>query len=166
MHAYIHQKSDQGPARSIYFNTDIMKFSFQTASLLTAIWFSTANAFPHMLFDVAKREGLDVDQVFARLAATDASDSDVDLRARVLGASPGFSADAQRISVTGANAFVAPGPGDIRGPCPGLNALANHNYIPHNGVPTFAQAIAGTTKGKQSPIFTPEYISHCANLVL
>lgn len=25
--------------------------------------------------------------------------------------------------------FVAPGPGDKRGPCPGLNALANHGYM-------------------------------------
>ena len=26
-----------------------------------------------------------------------------------------------------AHAFVAPGPNDIRGPCPGLNTAANHN---------------------------------------
>lgn len=103
-----------------------------------------------MLFDAAKREGLNVEQLYARLAASDISDSDSELRTRVLGADPGFDATAQRISTTGANAFVPPGPGDIRGPCPGLNALANHNYIPHNGVPTFAQAIAGTTTGRQS----------------
>ena len=38
--------------------------------------------------------------------------------------------------VTGDHAFVPPdfSKGDQRGPCPGLNALANHNYIPHNGV--------------------------------
>ena len=44
-----------------------------------------------------------------------------------------FSED-QLIDVTGEYAWVAPGPGDIRGPCPGLNALANHGYFPHNGV--------------------------------
>ncbi|KAG8158101.1 hypothetical protein KVR01_011862 [Diaporthe batatas] len=40
------------------------------------------------------------------------------------------------IDVTGAHAFVPPNfdAGDQRGPCPGLNALANHNYIPHDGV--------------------------------
>lgn len=40
--------------------------------------------------------------------------------------------------VTGAHAFVAPNfnAGDQRGPCPGLNALANHGYISHNGVTT------------------------------
>jgi hypothetical protein len=30
------------------------------------------------------------------------------------------------------------------GPCPGLNAMANHNYIPHNGVATITQFIQGT----------------------
>ncbi|KAJ7744644.1 Cloroperoxidase, partial [Mycena metata] len=29
--------------------------------------------------------------------------------------------------------FVAPGPTDVRSPCPGLNALANHGYLPHSG---------------------------------
>ena len=31
--------------------------------------------------------------------------------------------------------------------CPGLNALANHGYIPHNGVATIQQFIDGTFKG-------------------
>ena len=29
--------------------------------------------------------------------------------------------------------FLPPGPGDVRSPCPGINALANHNIIPHSG---------------------------------
>jgi hypothetical protein len=38
--------------------------------------------------------------------------------------------------VTGAHAFQPPNfaQGDQRGPCPGLNALANHGYIPRNGI--------------------------------
>lgn len=44
---------------------------------------------------------------------------------RVNGISPGFDVEAQRIDVSGEHAFVPPGPGDKRGPCPGLNALAN-----------------------------------------
>lgn len=32
----------------------------------------------------------------------------------------------QLVSVSGEHQYVAPGPGDIRGPCPGLNAAANH----------------------------------------
>ncbi|KAG8844924.1 hypothetical protein FRB91_002217 [Serendipita sp. 411] len=29
--------------------------------------------------------------------------------------------------------FTPAGPGDARSPCPALNALANHNHLPHNG---------------------------------
>ncbi|EAT87589.2 hypothetical protein HBH56_053050 [Parastagonospora nodorum] len=29
--------------------------------------------------------------------------------------------------------WTAPGPNDARGPCPGMNTLANHGYLPHNG---------------------------------
>ncbi len=29
--------------------------------------------------------------------------------------------------------WTPPGPSDLRSPCPGLNALANHNFIPHDG---------------------------------
>jgi len=38
--------------------------------------------------------------------------------------------------VTGEHEFQPPNfkNGDQRGPCPGLNALANHGYIPRNGV--------------------------------
>ncbi|KAI4195650.1 MAG: hypothetical protein LQ350_007058, partial [Teloschistes chrysophthalmus] len=48
----------------------------------------------------------------------------------------GFDPVAQRVSTTGEHAWVAPNlaAGDKRGPCPGLNALANHGYLPHNGI--------------------------------
>jgi len=50
---------------------------------------------------------------------------------RLNGIAPGFDAAAQLIDVSGAHAFVPPDfdAGDLRGPCPGLNALANHNYV-------------------------------------
>ncbi|KAJ7869383.1 hypothetical protein B0H13DRAFT_2350975 [Mycena leptocephala] len=38
-----------------------------------------------------------------------------------------------------AHPFIAPGPNDQRGPCPGMNTLANHGYIPRNGIATFEQ---------------------------
>ena len=47
-------------------------------------------------------------------------------------ASPGFNAAAQRIDVSGTHAFVPPGSGDQRGPCPGLNALANQLVATHS----------------------------------
>ncbi|KAH9881250.1 hypothetical protein J1614_001746 [Plenodomus biglobosus] len=40
-----------------------------------------------------------------------------------------------------AHQFVAPGPNDIRGPCPGLNAAANHNFLSHDGVVTFNELV-------------------------
>ena len=62
-----------------------------------------------------------------------------------------FSTD-QLIDVTGDHAWVAPGPDDIRGPCPGLNALANHGYFPHNGVVPLAVGASATQEvyGKYS----------------
>ena len=62
-----------------------------------------------------------------------------------------FDPVAQKVSTTGAHAWVAPKNGDQRGPCPGLNALANHGYLPHNGVadiPTITEAVnTGTLEG-------------------
>ena len=60
---------------------------------------------------------------------------------------PGFSAAQQHVSTSGVHAYVAPKSTDLRGPCPGLNAMANHGYIPHNGVATISQFIQGTYDG-------------------
>lgn len=30
-------------------------------------------------------------------------------------------------------AWTPPGPNDLRSPCPGLNSLANHGFLPHDG---------------------------------
>ncbi|KAH6897767.1 Chloroperoxidase [Coprinopsis sp. MPI-PUGE-AT-0042] len=46
-----------------------------------------------------------------------------------------------------AHPFIAPKPTDLRGPCPGLNTLANHGYIPRNGIATPAQLIIGVQEG-------------------
>ncbi|KAK6216308.1 hypothetical protein LQW54_003699 [Pestalotiopsis sp. IQ-011] len=50
----------------------------------------------------------------------------------------------QPVDVSGAHAFAAPDfdAGDQRGPCPGLNALANHGYIDRTGITTFTEALA------------------------
>jgi len=52
------------------------------------------------------------------------------------------------INVEGDHAFRPPQKGDQRGPCPALNALANHNYIPHNGVTSYVEVVAAITQGK------------------
>lgn len=61
-----------------------------------------------------------------------------------------FDPKLQYVSNTGDHAFVPPNfaAGDIRGPCPGLNAMANHGYLPHNGVANHLQFITGTEAGK------------------
>ncbi|KAI0425471.1 Chloroperoxidase [Xylaria sp. FL1042] len=54
-----------------------------------------------------------------------------------------FDPLAHPIDVSGKHAFRAPDfeNGDQRGPCPGLNALANHGYIPHDGVVSLLEVI-------------------------
>ncbi|KID59320.1 Chloroperoxidase [Metarhizium brunneum] len=50
------------------------------------------------------------------------------------------------VAVQGLNPWQAPGPDDSRGPCPMLNTLANHGYLPHSGrnltVQQFGDAMA------------------------
>lgn len=59
--------------------------------------------------------------ILAHLEAQEASSIDTrSLKKRVA-----FDAASQLIDTTGDYAFVAPGDGDQRGPCPGLNAMAN-----------------------------------------
>jgi hypothetical protein len=43
--------------------------------------------------------------------------------------------------------FKAPGPGDSRGPCPGLNLLANYGYLPRNGYVSYGQVLDATARG-------------------
>ncbi|KAB8648501.1 hypothetical protein FH972_026157 [Carpinus fangiana] len=54
-----------------------------------------------------------------------------------------FNEQEQLISIDGKHAWAAPGKTDLRGPCPGLNAAANHGYIPRNGVLTIPQTVSG-----------------------
>lgn len=74
---------------------------------------------------------------------------------------PGFNAKAQLVSVSGKHKFVAPNfaAGDERGPCPGLNALANHGYLPHNGVGTALEFLTGTLEGKHKSLRKPPWFS-------
>ncbi|KAJ5623076.1 hypothetical protein N7490_011681 [Penicillium lividum] len=55
-----------------------------------------------------------------------------------------FSDMSSPVDITGEHAFQPPdfANGDQRGPCPGLNALANHGYIPRRGVVSFGNVIA------------------------
>ncbi|KAK3643368.1 hypothetical protein LTR56_006438 [Elasticomyces elasticus] len=56
---------------------------------------------------------------------------------------PGQGKGGFQVPATGdtAHQFVAPGPNDVRGPCPGLNAAANHNFLAHDGITTFNELV-------------------------
>lgn len=43
--------------------------------------------------------------------------------------------------------YIPPKPTDLRGPCPGLNTLANHNYLPRSGVARPDQLITAVMEG-------------------
>lgn len=96
-----------------------MKFTTTLCTLLGA-----ASAFPNMAKMMAK---MDSKTLAARYAENMEQFGHMEKRA--------YQGE------TGAYAYVAPGSGDYRGPCPGLNVAANHGYLPHNGVATFAQFV-------------------------
>lgn len=56
---------------------------------------------------------------------------------------PGLGVGGYKVPADGdtAHQFMAPGPNDIRGPCPGLNAAANHNFLPRDGIATFSELV-------------------------
>lgn len=56
---------------------------------------------------------------------------------------PGKGVGGYKVPADGdtAHQFVAPGKGDIRGPCPGLNTAANHGFLAHDGVTTFNELV-------------------------
>lgn len=70
--------------------------------------------------------------------------ADTRLNTGVAHPNPSFNAADQYVDVTpgSAHEFRAPGPGDKRGECPGLNAAANHGFLPRNGKPTLSQSLS------------------------
>ena len=123
-----------------------MKFSSQV--LLAA----GASAFPAMMLEeAAKRDPTIVAKAVEFLEANDFQE----LNARQTGADsataifenpPKFDGVSQLINVGpgSGHEWQAPGATDNRGPCPGLNAFANHGFLPRNGVATIQQYIDAT----------------------
>jgi hypothetical protein len=122
-----------------------------------AIFASEVIAFPAAAIEYAARAKRDPDAMATIQRASEKLQS----KPRAVG----FNAAQQYVSNQGQYAFVAPDlTRDARGPCPGLNAMANHGYIvsvtvsqlihstnmiqPHNGVATIQQFIDGTYEGK------------------
>ncbi|RXW16171.1 heme-thiolate peroxidase [Candolleomyces aberdarensis] len=64
-----------------------------------------------------------------------------------------------------AHPFRPPGRNDIRGPCPGLNTLANHGYLPHNGVATPSQIVNAVQEGFNMENRNAIFVTYAAHLV-
>ena len=122
-----------------------MKYSLCLAAL--AFCATEVVAFPSRMFDMSMTE--EEKRTISEIAAT--IESEAKERRQLI--PPTFDASTQYVSTTGKNAYVAPSSSDLRGPCPGLNAMANHNYIPHNGVATITEFIQGTFEGELFILF-------------
>ncbi|PPQ65825.1 hypothetical protein CVT24_012052 [Panaeolus cyanescens] len=55
--------------------------------------------------------------------------------------------------------------GDIRGPCPGLNTLASHGYLPRDGIATPAQIMLAVQEGFNMDFGTALLVTYAAHLV-
>ncbi|PPR06380.1 hypothetical protein CVT26_004641 [Gymnopilus dilepis] len=56
-------------------------------------------------------------------------------------------------------------PGDIRGPCPGLNTLASHGWLPRNGIATPDQIITAVQEGFNMDNSLARFVTYAAFLV-
>ena len=103
-------------------------------------------------------------QAEAAEAAEAAAKAKEVVKRQAKGVIPPFDAQQQYVSNQGVHAFNPPSGDDQRGPCmssisfplpvgtmltsnitgPGLNAMANHGYLPHNGIGTIEDFITGT----------------------
>ncbi|KDE06593.1 hypothetical protein MVLG_03089 [Microbotryum lychnidis-dioicae p1A1 Lamole] len=110
-----------------------MRITFAVTATLSAVT-TLADAYPHIAEYLAERNS-------RRQAIPTVPFPKIGGVPRVLPI--GFNADAQRVSTTGDHAFIAPGPNDRRGPCAGLNAAANHGYLPRDGIATYAAVETG-----------------------
>ncbi|KAF8994353.1 Chloroperoxidase [Cyathus striatus] len=56
-------------------------------------------------------------------------------------------------------------PGDMRGPCPGLNTLASHGWLPRSGVATPSQIVNAVQDGFGMEHFLAVFVTYAAMLV-
>jgi hypothetical protein len=105
-----------------------MHFSSLHLAFIAAV--PLVNAWPTAILDAA---GHDPDllkraEEAARLMKLEGRQAGAGAATALFEPVPIFNAKAQYINITAGSGheYVAPGPRDLRGPCPGLNAFANH----------------------------------------
>jgi len=117
-------------------------------SLLIAGLAPLASAFPSAMLEAAAADSaiLKRAELYAKLL--EKKQAGADAATALFEPVPIFDAKAQYINVTkgSGHEYVPPGANDLRGPCPGLNAFANHNFLPHNGYASVGQYIEATQK--------------------
>ncbi|EME38257.1 hypothetical protein DOTSEDRAFT_75727 [Dothistroma septosporum NZE10] len=113
-----------------------MKFTSPHALLALA---PLASAFPAAVYEAYENDPA----IRARAAEILAErQTGADAATHVFEAVPTFS-ETQLIDVGpgSGHEWAAPGPNDNRGPCPGLNAFANHGFLPRDGYATISQFV-------------------------
>jgi hypothetical protein len=116
-----------------------MKFS-ATAALL-GVTAPLAAAFPAAMMEAIQNEP----KLLARVEEMmDKRQAGAGAATAIFEPVPTFS-EKQRIDLSN-YPWKAPGKNDLRGPCPGLNAFANHGLLPRNGYATVQQYIDVTEK--------------------
>ncbi|KAK4629555.1 Dothistromin biosynthesis peroxidase dotB [Fulvia fulva] len=117
-----------------------MKFTTTQALLALA---PLASAFPAAVYEALQNDPAVQARTAEILAERQLS---ADSATALFEANPTFS-ESQLIDVGpgSGHEYTAPGPNDIRGPCPGLNAFANHGFLPKSGYATITQFIDVTT---------------------
>lgn len=81
---------------------------------------------------------------------------------------PTFNARRQLINVGpgSGHEWQAPGPNDLRGVCPGLNAFANHGFLPRSGMIDFTPYSGNVANQRISGVATiAQYVDVTTNIV-
>ena len=120
--------------------------TFSTTQVLLGLLATTVSAFPTAMLEEAMKSP-EMAARAAQIASTrDKRQVTADPASTLFEPIPIFNAAAQYVDVGpgSGHEWQAPGPNDLRGPCPGLNAFANHGFIPKNGYATIAQFVEAT----------------------
>lgn len=102
---------------------------FSSIPLSLAALAPLANAFPAAIMEAAASDPALLARAAEMAQQLKGRQAGADGASAIFEPIPIFNEKAQFINVTkgSGHEYVAPGPNDLRGPCPGLNAFANHS---------------------------------------
>jgi hypothetical protein len=96
--------------------------------LLLSVAAPFANAWPTAILDAAGHDPALLERATEAVEQASKRQAGAGAATAIFEPIPIFDAKAQYINTTAGSGheYVPPGPNDLRGPCPGLNAFANH----------------------------------------